>query len=134
MGWSCCTGVVLADGTIDYNFKSILKRYCKSWLSLDCFIVGSDWAGFFLSAGGMGFSRLARISRIARVVRLLRLVRMQEVIANITERIQSANTIIMLQISKLVIFLIACCHATACGWWGVGNATDGQTWVKKYGY
>lgn len=134
MGWSCCTGVVLADGTIDYNFKSILKRYCKSWLSLDCFIVGSDWAGFFLSAGGMGLSRLARISRIARVVRLLRLVRMQEVIANITERIQSDNTMLGLQIVKLFIFLIAICHVTACGWWSCGSITSGTSWITTYGY
>merc|ERR1719460_1105883 len=120
MGWSCCTGVVLADGTVEYNFRGILKRYLKSWLGLDFFIVGSDWAGVVLSSGGMGLSRLARVSRIARVVRLLRLVRMQEVIANITERIQGDNMILVLQILKVLVFLIACCHATACGWFGIG--------------
>merc|ERR1719235_1420535 len=75
MGWSCCTGVVLPDGSVEYNKYGILRRYFRSWFALDIFIVGSDWAGVALasSAGeGMGLSRLARISRVARVVRLLR--------------------------------------------------------------
>jgi hypothetical protein len=135
MGWSCLTGVVLADGSVEYNFRVILKRYFKSWFGLDFFIVGSDWSGVILSSGGMGLSRLARISRIARVVRLLRLVRMQEVIAGITERIQSDSMILMLQVFKLFTFLIACCHATACGWFGVGVLSGaGSSWIAKYGY
>lgn len=131
MGWSCCTGVVLADGAVEYDVRSIIKRYLKSWFALDIFIVGSDWAGVVLSSGGLGVSRIARVSRVARVVRLLRLVRMQEVIANITERIQGDNTILMLQILKVLVFLMACCHATACGWFGVGASSG---WVKTYGY
>merc|ERR1719460_2888297 len=59
---------------------------------------------------------------------------MQEVIASITERIQSDNTMLGLQIAKLFIFLIACCHVTACGWWGVGNITSGTRWITTYGY
>merc|ERR1719487_1707785 len=82
----------------------------------------------------MGLSRLARASRIARVVRLLRLVRMQEVMANITERIQSDRAILALQVLKLLVFLIACCHITACGWWGVGNAGDGKSWITDNDY
>lgn len=135
MGWSCCTGVVLADGTVEYSMNFILKRYCKSWLALDILIVGSDWSGVVLSSsGGMEVTRLARVSRVFRVVRLLRLVRMQEVIANITERIQSDKMILLLQILKLLIFLIGSCHVTACGWWGVGDIASGRSWIKQYGY
>jgi len=134
MGWSCCTGVVLPDGSVEYSRSAIVKRYLRSWFAMDFFIVGSDWSGVFLESGSMGFSKLARISRTARVVRLLRLVRMQEVITNITERIQSDRTILMLQIFKLFIFLIACCHYTACGWWAVGTNTDGQNWIEQYKY
>jgi len=134
MGWSCCTGVILEDGSVEYRVRQILQRYLKSWLGLDFFIVGSDWAGVVLSSGGMGLSKLARVSRVARVVRLLRLVRMQEVIASITERIQSDKMILLLQILKVFVLLIACCHVTACGWWGVGNITSGASWIKQYGY
>merc|ERR1719265_459508 len=66
MGWSCLTGVVLSDGKVMYDQREILKRYAKSWLSLDLFIVGSDWAGVALSSGGAQFARLARTSRVAR--------------------------------------------------------------------
>lgn len=59
---------------------------------------------------------------------------MQEVIANIIERIQSDSMILTLQVLKLFAFLTTCCHATACGWWGVGNSTDGTNWISKYGY
>jgi hypothetical protein len=135
MGWSCCTGVVLKDGSVEYRWRSILNRYVKSWLALDLFIVGSDWSTVIMMNGdGMGVSRLARVSRVARVVRLLRLVRMQEVITNITERIQADNTLLLLQIFKLLVFLIACSHITACGWWGVGDISSGKSWIKEYQY
>lgn len=135
MGWSCCTGTVLEDGTVEFNPKSIVKRYLKSWFGLDLFIVGSDWSGLLFESGGMGISRLARVSRVARVVRLLRLVRMQEVISNITERIQSENVGTVIFIFKMLIFLLAVCHAMACGWFGISDSsTEVQTWVHKYGY
>jgi len=135
MGWSCCTGVVLADGSVEYNIRYILKRYLRSWFGLDVIIVGSDWFGVIFSSGGLGLSRIARVSRVVRVVRLLRLVRMQEVIANITERIQSDKVILVLQIAKIVVFLMAVCHICACGWWSLGAAgTNGKSWVKTYDY
>jgi hypothetical protein len=134
MGWSCCTGVVLMDGSVEYDFRSIVTRYLKSWFALDVFIVGSDWSGVILSSGGADLAKLARISRVARVVRLLRLVRMQEVISGITERIQSDSMMLVLQVLKLLIFLLASTHVTACGWWGIGNITSGKNWVVEYGY
>merc|ERR1719454_1661871 len=93
----------------------------------------------------MGVGRLARVSRVVRVVRLLRLVRMQEVLQNITERIQSDKTILGLDLNKLLAFLITCCHVTACGWWGLGTISCSGTnaentrkcdksWVSQYGY
>jgi hypothetical protein len=134
MGWSCCTGVVLADGSVEYRLRFIIRRYLKTWFALDCIIVGSDWFGVIFSSGGMGLSRLARVSRTVRVVRLLRLARMQEVMANITERIQSDKVMLVLQIAKILVFLVAVCHIVACGWWGVGSSSDGDSWVKENKY
>jgi len=131
----------LNDGSVEYSFKFILKRYAKSWLPLDIVIVGSDWfdVGMEMAqdggSSGIGdVGALARVSRVARVVRLLRLVRMQEVITNITERIQSDKTILMLQILKLLLILVAICHVTACGWWGIGDSAEGSSWVEHWGY
>ena len=90
-------------GDTDFDFEnSFLNMFLDPtfpdfWISrfLDSQIQGCHLVIF--GRGGLsrmfiflqGLSRLARVSRIARVVRLLRLVRMQEVIQNITERIQS---------------------------------------------
>lgn len=135
IGWSCCTGVVLDDGTVEYSTRFILRRYAKSWLPLDVFIVGSDWSGLIFQSGGMGLSRLARVSRVARIVRLLRLVRMQEIMANIMERIQNDKIQLLLQVLKLLAFLIVVCHVMACLWWAIGDrSTDYKTWVTQYGY
>lgn len=133
IGWSCCTGVSMPDGSVEYSVPFILKKYAKSWLGLDLFIVGSDWTGYFFSSGGMGLSRLARISRVARAVRLLRMVRMQEVISNITERIQSDKMGLVVQGFKLLIFLVSISHMIACGWWGVGSIS-GKTWSSELEY
>jgi hypothetical protein len=135
VGMSCFTAVGLIDGSVVYDMKFILKKYLQTWFAMDMFIVGSDWFGYAFSSGGAGLSRLARVSRIARVVRLLRLARMQEVIANVTERVQSDKMMLVLRVSKLLIFLISCCHVTACGWFGVGNLPGSSgSWIKEYGY
>lgn len=133
MAWSCCTGVVLDDGSVEYNPRFIFRRYFKSWFGLDIFIVGSDWSGLIFQSGGMGFSRLARVSRVARIVRLLRLVRMQEIIVNIMERIQNDKIATLLHILKLLAFLIALGHIIACMWWGIGGGdSGGRSWVQKF--
>jgi len=132
MGWSCVTGYVLSDGKVEYSLNAILKRYAKTWLPLDLFIVVSDWATLGMASGEMGLSRLGRIFRIARAVRLLRLVRMQEIIANITERIQSDKIGLVIQISKHFLPVMFICHIVACGWWGIGvvNGLENQdSWV-----
>lgn len=37
--FSCTTGVVRADGTVEYDLKTILKRYAKTWLGMALLIV-----------------------------------------------------------------------------------------------
>lgn len=67
---------------------------------------------------------------MARAVRLLRLLPMQEVLANLTERLQSDVIEIVMQIVKMVILLVMLCHFMACFWWAVGTNGDGTSWVK----
>lgn len=135
MGWSCCTGVVCADGSVDIEFRSIVKRYVRSWLALDVIIVGSDWSGLALQTGGLGLGRLARVTRVVRVVRLLRLVRMQEVIASIIERIQSDTMLVVVNVVKLLLFVGFCSHVIACGWWAIGaRKTNEPTWASQSNY
>lgn len=77
----------------------------------------------------------ARTTRIIRIVRLLRLVRMQEIMANVTERIQSETLGPLVQVSKVLIVLLAVSHFTGCLWFAIGNRTTSEkTWVAEGGY
>lgn len=131
IAWSCCTGVVLADGIIEYSRHAILRRYAKTWLIPDVIIVLSDWVSLAVSSGGIGLGRLARGVRMARAVRLLRLLRMQEVLANLQERIQSEAVGLVVQVGKLLLLLAVTCHYIACLWWAVGQVDSGQTWMQN---
>lgn len=136
MGWSCCTGIVLQDGTIESDIKKLVTRYLKTWFILDVFIVGSDWTEVTLAQTGMqSLGRLTRIFRIVRAVRLLRLVRMQEVVATITERVQSDKLAFLMSIAKMLIFVVGFAHVTACLWWVIGDQdVHTRTWVSVSEY
>lgn len=133
--FSCITGVVTADGSVEYDIKIILKRYAKTWLAMDLVIVLSDWSEVIFSSGGVAMLSFARTTRIIRIVRLLRLVRMQEIMANVTERIQSETLGPLLQVSKVLIVLLAVSHFTGCLWFAIGaRDTTDSTWVQVLGY
>lgn len=74
---------------------------------------------------------LARSTRIIRIVRLLRLVRMQEIIANVTERIQSEALGPVVQVTKVTVVLLTISHFTGCLWFAIGNRDSSDTWVAK---
>eukprot|EP00928_Gymnodinium_smaydae_P032497 TRINITY_DN23522_c0_g2_i1.p1 TRINITY_DN23522_c0_g2~~TRINITY_DN23522_c0_g2_i1.p1 ORF type:complete len:749 (+),score=162.96 TRINITY_DN23522_c0_g2_i1:174-2420(+) len=135
MGWSCCTAVVMKNGDVNFDVKYILKRYMKSWFALDVFIVSSDWMEVVLNrfGGGADVGQVTKIFRIVRVVRLLRLVRMQEVMATITERIQSDKLTFFLDIMKSVVFVVAVSHVVGCIWWGIGQ-NSATSWVSRTSY
>ena len=132
MGMSCITGFVFSDGVIEYKAHIILRRYAKTWFLPDLGMVLSDWIGYLVAGSGLGLGQLARAIRMARAVRLLRLLRMQEVLANLTERLQSDVVEIVMQIVKMVVVLVMLCHFIACFWWAIGSGSNGneRTWVK----
>ncbi|CAK8992558.1 unnamed protein product [Durusdinium trenchii] len=129
--FSCSTGVVRADGSVEYDLRTILKRYAKTWLAMDLLIVCSDWSEVIFSSGGTSMLTLARSTRIIRIVRLLRLVRMQEIIANVTERIQSEALGPVVQVTKVTVVLLTISHFTGCLWFAIGNRDSSDTWVAK---
>ncbi|CAL1132090.1 unnamed protein product [Cladocopium goreaui] len=133
--FSCITGVVMTDGSVEYNIRIILKRYAKTWLTMDLIIVLSDWSEVVFSSGGVAMLSFARTTRIVRIVRLLRLVRMQEIMANVTERIQSETLGPLVQVCKVLIVLLTISHFTGCLWFAVGaRNTSESTWVKVLSY
>eukprot|EP00929_Paragymnodinium_shiwhaense_P011585 TRINITY_DN11751_c0_g1_i1.p1 TRINITY_DN11751_c0_g1~~TRINITY_DN11751_c0_g1_i1.p1 ORF type:complete len:873 (+),score=182.78 TRINITY_DN11751_c0_g1_i1:92-2710(+) len=136
MGWSCCTGLVLKDGTVKLQFGDIIRHYMRTWFAMDFFIVGTDWAQLVLSEAGEvgGMGRFVRAFRVVRIARLLRLVRMKEVMNNITERIQSEGLAFILSILKLLVAVIGLSHAIACGWWSIGKSVNANSWVNRLDY
>lgn len=137
MGWSSCTGIVLANGTVQFELRYILKQYARTWLGLDVLIIGSDWMEVIFSAQGgkMGLGRLARAFRIVRALRLLRLARMKEIMTAISERIQSDKLVFLMSILKMQIFVMSISHVTACCWWGIGAPSQGSwTWAAASDY
>eukprot|EP00929_Paragymnodinium_shiwhaense_P018348 TRINITY_DN12879_c0_g2_i2.p1 TRINITY_DN12879_c0_g2~~TRINITY_DN12879_c0_g2_i2.p1 ORF type:complete len:777 (-),score=214.89 TRINITY_DN12879_c0_g2_i2:136-2466(-) len=130
------TGVVLANGEVEMELKFIMKRYLKTWWLVDAFIVGSDWTEFIFEQGGaIDFGRFAKAFRVVRAARLLRLVRMKEVLAQLTERIQSELLSFILNILKLVVALVLWAHVVACVWWGVSGIPDNdESWKHEFGY
>jgi hypothetical protein len=133
MPMSIVTGIVMPNGTILFDLKFIVKRYMKTWFTIDIFIVGSDWFEFIMAGGegGGGIGNMARIFRIVRTVRLLRLLRMQTVMQAITERIQSDKLYFMLKVVKLAVAIICYSHMMACIWWGIGRS-GGNSWSEEW--
>jgi len=140
---SFMTGYVTMNGFIEMRVWKVAKRYMRSWFLLDVAIVGVDWIEVGLkssqSEGDGGYARLGRASRtfrIIRMVRLLRLVRMKEVFALITERFNSERLIIVADITKLIVVILAVAHFIACSWYGIGvmDEKDEQNWVDQHGY
>jgi len=134
MGMSSVTGCTLRDGSVQLEFRYIIWRYVKTWFALDVFIVASDWMEF-AGAGGTGPFSFLRSLRTVRVIRLMRLVRMKEVMAQITERVQSEKLSFIIKLIQMMTIIVSIAHITACGWWGLGDrSTQGETWVKEFHY
>lgn len=137
MGWSCFTGIVLANGTVQFEIRYIIKQYIKTWFALDVLIVGSDWAEVLFASQGsqMGLGRLARAFRIVRVLRLLRLARMKEIVSAISERIQSDRLAFIIMLLKMQVFVVSISHVMACCWWAIGSPSpDKATWASVADY
>lgn len=139
MFWTCdmfvyqLTAVVMADGSVNFNWMFIIKRYMRTWLALDSFIVISDWCELATAqADSLSLGKATRAFRIVRVVRLLRLVRMREVMEQIQERIQSDKLAFLTILVNICLFIISVAHIMACLWWGVGNRDDpkANSWIS----
>lgn len=143
--FSLTTGVVMRDGTVNFNFKYIAKKYLSTWAFLDAFIVSTDWSEviFQSAAGGAkSLGRLTRIFRIVRMFRLLRLVRMQEMMSSksllsaFTSQMQSDVMVMTMSIIRLSMTLFAMAHFMSCFWWAIGEheAETRESWTSVVGY
>jgi len=142
MPMSFLSGCVTHDGAIEMRPPKLAKRYLKSWFALDCLVVGIDWLEILAAAvaEGLGFARMSKVTRIFRIlrmIRLLRLARMKEVFALLMERFDNEKTVILVDVTKLVLMMAAVGHMLGCTWYLVGTFGDSDSeknWLAYYGY
>jgi len=144
--WTCdmplsfVSGFITKDGSIELRFSKVARKYLRSWFTLDCLVVGVDWFELLMAAAaeGLGFARFGkstRVFRILRMVRLMRLAKMTEVIAQVTERMDSEKLVILVDVVKLMVIMIGAGHFVACCWYAIGNsATDEKNWLDVHEY
>lgn len=136
IGASFITAYVRVDGSNEFTFHAIARRYIKTWFALDLVIVVTDWVEIFWDAsGGAGYARVgkaSRIIRIIRMVRLLRFLRIQQVIKLIIERINSERIMTILDLSMITIVILGFAHFMACIWYGISAREGENTWVSHY--
>eukprot|EP00928_Gymnodinium_smaydae_P055447 TRINITY_DN3898_c0_g7_i1.p1 TRINITY_DN3898_c0_g7~~TRINITY_DN3898_c0_g7_i1.p1 ORF type:complete len:929 (+),score=216.30 TRINITY_DN3898_c0_g7_i1:119-2905(+) len=140
--WSCdmamsfFTGYTTNDGFIEMRPALIAKRYARTWLALDCGIVGVDWLEIIWSSvGGFGYARIgraARAMRIIRMVRLLRLLRLKQLVMLLFEYVRSETVKEMSDMIKIILVIIGSAHLLACFWYGLSEfAGEDASWTQE---
>jgi hypothetical protein len=136
MIWSMRTGVILKDGSLNTDWRFILRRYLRTWFIVDSFVVGIDWIEMLISSmsDAGGFIAMSRAFRAARGARLVRLFKMQEVFKTMMERVQSNWLVVAFCVGRILMFVTFFAHLTACAWWLVGDSSDDASWKSNGDY
>jgi CRP-like cAMP-binding protein len=139
---SIVTGYI-DDGVTIMDPRKILRNYLGSWFSLDCAVVGPDWAFTIIeltsredTGEGGNLGKLLRGLRAVRVVRLLRLAKLKRVLSMIRDRIDSEYMFIVVSIFRLVLMLIAVNHYIGCMWYALGALGQNSNlpnWIDAHG-
>lgn len=128
----------------------IARRYLKTWFIPDLLMVTLDWASVMLliidrhadleqqnsssvQVRVIGIIRFTKWSRVLRLVSMARFVRFSDVFERILDRSYYSPTfLVVLQVLRLLFFIVYVNHFGACLWWGIGNISDSSTrsrWV-----
>eukprot|EP00929_Paragymnodinium_shiwhaense_P096149 TRINITY_DN57682_c0_g1_i1.p1 TRINITY_DN57682_c0_g1~~TRINITY_DN57682_c0_g1_i1.p1 ORF type:complete len:1185 (-),score=146.95 TRINITY_DN57682_c0_g1_i1:209-3763(-) len=142
---SLCTAYYRPDGTLEMAPMIVAKRYAQSWLMLDVFIVGCDWAEVFLTIGVGGVSsdaaRISKIIRVIRVIRMMRLLRLAK-LPGILERLNEYVPLELMSairtsaaVFKILGMILVLTHCMACAWIYIGQDSEDQglsNWVAAH--
>lgn len=122
----------------------ITKRYLKTWFLLDAIVVIPDWFTRLAQDDGSNvwasMGRIIRSARAVRVIRLLRLLKLQKMINKIYDCIDSEYLFIVMDILRLLLFIIVLNHVIACLWYqlgriGLDNPAEFRfNWLQDTGY
>eukprot|EP00930_Biecheleria_cincta_P003268 TRINITY_DN104191_c0_g1_i1.p1 TRINITY_DN104191_c0_g1~~TRINITY_DN104191_c0_g1_i1.p1 ORF type:complete len:727 (+),score=122.49 TRINITY_DN104191_c0_g1_i1:65-2245(+) len=137
VGYFDKTGEVIMDPCM------IAKRYLTSWFCVDLLVVGPEWlivvTGDAEGASLAGLGRIFRGARAIRVLRLLRILKLQRLMNMVFDMIDSEYTFIILNLIKLIIFILVLNHVIACLWYQIGKMSSksgsetGESWIFDSG-
>lgn len=125
MGMSFLVGYMRDDGMVEMRPRKVAKKYCRSWLILDIFVVGFDWSEFFNGLNGSNLNKVGttlRGLRMIRTIRLFRMLKAPELTQKISEYIPMSEKLGLLgTIAKIMLSFLWTAHVCAALWWGIGN-------------
>lgn len=137
---SSITGYLSKDGSVELHPLKVICRYLQTWFLLDFVIVAVDWAELLLGStngnlsGIVRFGKASRTFRVLRMLRLIRLVRLRQIMQQFSERVQSEQLVICMNLAKLMALICSAAHILSCMWYGIGTAPPDdfpRSWVTE---
>jgi len=132
----------LSNGVAELRPSKIAQNYMRGWLSFDVVVVSTDWtifsvmryaAGAAEAASGTEYTRIGQMLKFFRLMRLVRLLKADGVISDLIANVRSEFCLIILGLTKRLVFILVTNHLIACAWFAIGNATQHVSWVESSG-
>lgn len=126
------------DWVVELRPIRIASHYLRTWFALDTTIITIDWCLLCVTMssqmgaiGMMRMSKTVRFVRILRAVRLLRVVKLTGAFAEVVEHMRSETLRVLINICKLVVFVVIMNHYIACGWYALARFNNKEAnWIK----
>lgn len=129
-------------GILESRVWEMAKHYLRTWFVPDCTIIIFDWIVLMLenaddtqdveASHGMKYVKAGRTLRMLRFLRLIRLLRLHSFFQKMLEQIHSEYLLTILNVSKLIVFIVIVNHFVACAWYSIGDLAEGYTWVQEF--
>lgn len=136
---SFINGTVQQHGTIELRPEKIVLRYTRSWLLIDVFMVVMDWVQLAKDneSSEWGLIRVGKVARTTRMFRLFWFIKLMQTVS-LPEQLRvyllNERFIILVDIVKIIIFIVGVNHLIACFWYGIGNNNQQYSWVNQEEY
>ena len=135
---SALTGFYL-KGLLVLEPKQTVRKYVKSWMTFDVFLVLLVWVNFVVAVATpseaeqeelMAWARTLRALRFLRFVRILRWLKLRRVVETLHQVVGSPATSLYFSLFSNVARLLILNHLVACCWFGVTHLMEDPTWVS----
>ncbi|KAF4729999.1 hypothetical protein FOZ63_023821 [Perkinsus olseni] len=130
------TGVYIS-GHLVMSVRGIAPYYLRTWFPLD--LAASfpyEWVFEASTLEGVQLLRMIKFARLLRVIRLLRVLKLKRIISKVEEYINSEVLSVLIQLLRLVTFVVFIAHWVACVWYALAD-TDPTTrfsWLDRFDY